>query len=192
MFAYQKTGRFFAQVADGFDDLVREELARLGAVDVKPAYRGVWFGADKEALYRVNYRSRLLTRVLAPLISFDCHSAGYLYKTGFSIEWPSLFGADETFAIDATTANSKITHSRYAAQRLKDAVADRFREDTGERPSVDRKAPDMRIHLRIHANRATISIDTYGSSLHRRGYRREGVEAPMQETLAAAIVRLSE
>jgi len=191
IFEYQRTGRFFGLVADGMEELGKEELTSLGATDPKEAYRGMFFGADMEALYRVNYMSRFFTRVLAPLITFDCHSDRYLYKTASSLDWSQLLSVDKTFAIFSTVSDSRIRHSQFAALRLKDAIADWFMEREGKRPSVDTENPDVWLGLRVHRNRATIRLDTSGGSLHRRGYRKRSVEAPMQETLAAAIVHLS-
>lgn len=192
MFAYQTSGRYFGQIAEGLEEIGREEIEALGAGEVRAAYRGLHFRADPPVLYRVNYCSRLLTRVLAPLRSFACPDANALYRAGRSIDWTQLFTSKQTFAIDANVANSRLSHSRYAAQKLKDAIADGFREARGARPSVDPRSPDVWISLRIHADRATIGFDTSGGSLHRRGYRVRTVEAPIQETLAAAIVRFSD
>jgi putative N6-adenine-specific DNA methylase len=192
MYAYRESGRFFGQIGEGLEELGGGELEELGARDVKPAYRGLHFHADRAALYRINYCSALLTRVLAPLRIFACPDADSLYRAGRSIDWRSLFTVQQTFAIDANVANSSIRHSQFAAQKLKDAIVDRFRAEEGKRPSVDPKNPDLRIGLHIHADQATISLDTSGGSLHRRGYRRRPVDAPMQETLAAAIVRLAD
>jgi putative N6-adenine-specific DNA methylase len=191
VFAYQKNGRFFAQIAHGLEELGQQELSRLGAKDVKSAYRGLYFSADHDTLYRVNYSSRLVTRVLAPLLTFDCHSDRYLYKTARSLSWAELLSLDTTFAITANVSNSRIRHSQYAALKLKDAIVDQFREECGERPNVEPQQPDVWINLYIHNNKATISLDTSGGSLHRRGYRQASVAAPMQETVAAAIVQLS-
>jgi putative N6-adenine-specific DNA methylase len=129
--------------------------------------------------------------VLAPLLTFDCHSDRYLYKTARSLPWSELLSLDTTFAIAANVSNSRIRHSQYAALKLKDAIVDQFRENCGERPNVEPQQPDVWINLYIHNNKATISLDTSGGSLHRRGYRQASVEAPMQETVAAAIVQLS-
>lgn len=191
MFAYQKTQRFFAQIANGLEELGAKELTRLGATDVKTSYRGLYFSADHAALYRINYTTRLITRVLAPLLTFDCHSDRYLYKTAHSMPWTELLSLDTTFAIFANVANSRIRHSQYAARRLKDAIVDQFRESCGERPNVEPMNPDVWINLYIHNNKATISLDTSGGSLHRRGYRQASVKAPMQETVAAAIIQFS-
>jgi putative N6-adenine-specific DNA methylase len=151
----------------------------------------VHFGADFPTLCRINYQTRLCTRILAPLITFDCHSTKYLYKTAVQLPWEELLSPDGTMAIAATVAHSAINHSKYAALCLKDALADRYMELYGRRPNVDRGNPDLQLNLHIDRNRAVISLDTSGSSLHRRGYRQESVAAPMQETLAAAIIRLS-
>ena len=191
MYQYQETPRFFAQIARGTEDLGAEELATLGAQHIAPAYRGLYFDATPEALYRINYCSRLLTRVLAPLMSFHCHNPDYLYRTAGSVAWTDFLSVDETFAVFANVSNSKIRHSKYAALRVKDAIVDQFRDQFGVRPSIDTRNPDVWINLYIENNRATISLDTSGGSLHRRGYRRHGGEAPMQETVAAAIVRLT-
>jgi len=191
MFDYQKSGRYFAQIAEGLEDLGEKELQELGALDIKSVYRGFYFSADKATLYRLNYCSRLLSRILAPLIRFDCHSDKYLYKTASNINWPSLLDLKNTFAVKANISHSKITHSQYASLRLKDAIVDVFRKKTGQRPNIDTREPDILFNLHIQNNKATIYLDTSGASLHRRGYRLESVAAPMQEIVAAAIIRLS-
>lgn len=191
LFAYQKSGSYFAQVAENVEGLAEQELAGLGAEGIQTVYRGLSFRADRETLYRIVYQTRLCSRVLAPLLHFDCHSTRYLYKTAQNISWPGLFGLQQTFVIVATVSASAISHSQYAALCLKDAIVDQFRERCGERPNVDKREPDLVFNLHIHQNRAVISLDLGGGSLHRRGYRQESVEAPMQETLAAAIIALS-
>lgn len=191
LFRYQETGEYFALIAHPIEELGAAELEELGASSVTPLYRGIRFEATQEALYRITYGTRLCTRILAPLIRFDCHSDRYLYKTAFAIDWRTILDPDVTFAITATVTQSRIQHSKFAALRLKDAIADFFREKTGRRPSVDRHNPDVWLHLYIENNNATISLDAAGGSLHRRGYRVGSVEAPIQETVAAAIVRMS-
>ncbi len=188
---YAKTGRFFAVCADGLESLLAEELSELGAREPHESFRGVYFSAGFDTLCRANYMTRLATRILAPLATFDCHSTKYLYRTARGIDWPSLFDAEKTFAITCNVTDSLVTHSQYAALCLKDAIADTFREACGRRPDVERISPDIGLDLFIRRNRATISFDTSGGSLHRRGYRIPGFEAPMQETVAAAAVRLS-
>lgn len=191
IFAYQKNQRFFAQIAEGLEKEGAEELLALGASDPEPVFRGIHFSADLETLYALTYQTRLCSRVLAPLISFDCHSPKYLYKTARKLPWTLLLNKSGSFAVAATVANSQINHSQYAALCLKDALVDSFRDEFGSRPDVDRQDPDLRLNLHIDNNRAVISIDVSGGALHRRGYRQNQVEAPMQETLAAAIIRFS-
>jgi putative N6-adenine-specific DNA methylase len=191
-YQYQQTQRYFAQVAGGLEEAGAEELEALGATQVSQAYRGLYFDADAAALYRINYCTRLVTRTLAPLISFDCHSDRYLYKTAREVDWTAFLSPESTFAVFATVTHSKINHSKFAALRLKDAIVDDFRDRTGQRPSIDRRSPDIWLNLHIENNKAVISLDASGGSLHRRGYRSDAVEAPMQETVAAAIVRFSD
>jgi putative N6-adenine-specific DNA methylase len=192
MFLYQKTNQFFAQLADDLKEPGTAELKELQARNIRPVFRGIYFEADHAVLYRINYHSRILTRILAPLIHFPCHSTNYLYKTAKNLDWAKLFSPEQTFAVFANVSNSKIRHSQYAALCLKDAIVDWFNEHCNRRPSISRQEPDVWISLHIENDRAVISLDTSGGSLHRRGYRRQSVEAPMQETVAAAIIRLTE
>lgn len=191
VYQYQEFPRYFAQIARGTEELGMEELAELGATNIAAAYRGLYFDADQATLYRINYCSRLVTRILVPLTSFHCHNPDYLYRTAKEIPWTDFMTVDQTFAVFANVSNSKIRHSKYAALRVKDAIVDGFREKTGRRPNVDTRHPDLWVNLYIENNKATVSIDASGGSLHRRGYRKASVEAPIQETVAAAIIRLS-
>jgi len=192
MFEYQDRRQFFAQTPGGLEDLAAQELTQLGATNIRTAYRGLRFEAQKETLYKINYEARLLTRVLAPLKTFHCHNTAYLYRQAKSLDWSALLSPDNTFAVFSTVSHSRIKHSHYAALCLKDGIVDYFRDHFRSRPRVRKEDPDVWINLHIENNLATISLDTSGGSLHRRGYRKEGVEAPMQETLAAAIVRHTE
>ncbi len=192
MFQYQRTKKFFAQIADGFEEIAAKELESLGATQVQPAYRGIYFCADPAQLYAINYQARLITRVLAPLVSFTCKDRNDLYRAAKSVKWGELFSVRHTFGVFANVSgNNNLRHSKFAALCLKDAVADHFRDRVGKRPDVDRIQPDAWINLHIDRTRATINMDTSGGSLHRRGYRRDAVAAPMKETLAAAMVALS-
>jgi len=190
-FEYQAWNRYFAQLPDKMEDLGAEELTELGAFDVRPSFKGVFFEADKATLYRINYQSRLTSRILAPLLTFKCHSTNYLYRTAKTMDWSRLLTPERTFAVSATAANSKIRHSKYAALCLKDAIADYFREKRGKRPDVRPGDPDVQLNLHVQNDKAIISLDTSGEALHRRGYRKETLEAPMRETLAAGIIRLT-
>ncbi|MCP5106513.1 MAG: class I SAM-dependent RNA methyltransferase [bacterium] len=191
MFEFEEKERYFAQTGRGLEPLARTELEELGAVNCSEGYRGVYFGASLETMYRINYCARLITRVLAPLISFKCHSDKVLYKKAYDIPWSEILSIEKTFAVFAAVANSNIKHSQFAGLRLKDAVADYFRKQFGKRPNVDTENPDVWLNVNIHNDRAVISLDTSGGSLHRRGYRKATVTAPAQETLAAAMIRLS-
>lgn len=191
MFEYQERRRFFAQTSGGMEDLAALELSELGAENICAAYRGLYFEAQMETLYRINYRARILIRVLAPLKTFHCHNTDYLYRQAKGLEWSSFFTPHHTFAVFSTVSHSAIKHSRYAALCVKDGIADHFRERFRARPSVRKEDPDLWINLHIENNLATLSLDTSGGSLHRRGYREQTVEAPMQENLAAAIVRIA-
>ncbi len=191
-YSYQKSNRYFAQAADDIKDIASIELNELGADGIKDSYRGIYFSASHKVLYKINYCSRLINRVLAPLISFDCHSDNYLYQTASRIQWSDFLSPEKTFAVFASVSNSKIKHSKFASLRLKDAIVDYFKEKFGKRPSIDTRAPDVWFNLHIEHNKAVISLDTSGGSLHRRGYRESSVEAPMIETLAAAILKYAE
>ncbi|KAF0153319.1 MAG: putative N6-adenine-specific DNA methylase [Ignavibacteria bacterium] len=191
MFEYQKSSRYFAQVPGMMESLCEVELQELGAVNTKVSYRGVYFDASVEELYKINYTSRMISRVLAPLKTEYCEDAKQLIKIAQKIRWEELISLNNTFAITSSVAKSKVTNSLYAAQCLKDGIADYFRERFGRRPDVSVSNPDARINLHIEENTAVISLDTSGESLHKRGYRLLAGDAPMQETLAAAIIRLS-
>lgn len=191
-FLYQKDHRFFAQIAGGIEELGAREIEELGGRQVKVLPRGLEFTADLPTLYRINYRSRLLTRVLAPLIRFDASTGEELYLGAKQIDWTHLMRMDQTFAVFANVSNSTIDNSHFAALKMKDVVVDMFRKRyRGTRPNVDTREPDLWINVHITSDHVTISIDCSGGSLHRRGYRQEQVEAPMQETLAAAILDIA-
>ncbi|MBN2280032.1 MAG: class I SAM-dependent RNA methyltransferase [Candidatus Marinimicrobia bacterium] len=189
MYLYQKQRRYFAQVTGGLEELAIDELKELGGYGFQPSYRGVFFCAESKNLYKIVYKSRIITRVLAPLVQFKISDDKTLYGKAKSIRWSDFLNQSRSFRIFANIAHSEIKHSQYAAQVLKDAIVDQLREKTGERPSVDLKSPDVVINLYIHNNKATISLDLSGESLHKRKYRKINTIAPMQETLAAAIVR---
>ena len=191
-YQYQRDCRYFAKVAEGLKEAGVEELSELGAEDVRPEFSGIHFKADKSSLYRINYRTRLLSRCLAPLMSYACHDTDTLYRKAKQIDWQDFLAIENTFAVSANISDSAISHSQFAALRLKDAVADHFKEKKGQRPNVSVRNPDILLHLHIRHDKALISLDTSGGALHRRGYREETVSAPMQETVAAAIIRFSQ
>lgn len=191
MYEYQTNNRFFAQVTGQMEELAEQELKELGAENTKISYRGVYFEADIETLMKINYTSRLLSRVLAPLAIFNAHNTEALKKFAPRLKWEEFLSVDNTFAITASVTKSKIDNSLYASLCLKDGIVDYMREKFGKRPNIDTVNPDVRFNLHIEKNVAIVSLDTSGDSLHKRGYRLLAGEAPMQETLAAALVKLS-
>ena len=190
-YKYQRDSGYFIKIAEGVKDAGAEELAELGAKDIAPEYRGIRFTADKSTLYRINYLARLASRCLAPLVSFHCQDTDTLYKKAKQIQWEDFFAKTSTFAVSGNVSDSAISHSKYASLRLKDAVADYFKEKTGQRPDVSVRNPDILLNLYIRHDMAKISFDTSGGPLHKRGYREETVLAPIQETVAAAIIRFA-
>ncbi|MBI9070785.1 MAG: hypothetical protein JEY94_04265 [Melioribacteraceae bacterium] len=192
MYDYQKTNEYFAQAPGMMEEICEAELIELGAKNTRIAYRGIYFKASSAVLYRINYTSRLISRVLAPLITFDCGDTKDLRNAAAKISWDKMFSVDQTFSITASVSYSRIKNSLAASQYLKDGIVDHFRKvSKGRRPDVNTEDPDIRFNLHIEKNRATLSLDTAGKALHKRGYRLVAGEAPMQETLAAAIIRLS-
>ena len=190
-YKYQRDSRYFIKIAEGLEKAGAEELAELGAEDITPEFRGIHFRAGKLTLYRINYLTRLASRCLAPLISFNCYDTDMLYKKAKQIQWEDFFTEGSTFAVMGNVSDSAISHSKYASLRLKDAVADYFKEKTGKRPDVSIRNPDILLNLHIRHDTAEISLDTSGGALHRRGYREETVSAPMRETVAAAIIQFT-
>ncbi len=178
----------FASAPKGIASLLFSELSTLGATELKEQPAGVKFHGTLETAYRVALWSRTASRLLLPLADFYAPTPEALYAGVQAIDWAENLMPDGPLVVDANTSHSKITHSHYAALKVKDAIVDQFRELCGVRPSVDTNNPDLRINLHLHRDQATISIDLSGDSLHRRGYRRESVAAPLKENLAAAIL----
>ncbi len=191
MYRYQDDPRHFAPVAAGLEDLAAAELQALGAGDVQTAVRGVHFRAEPRTLYHVIYAAHLLQRVLTPLLRFRCHNPDYLYRKVREVDWRQFLRPGQTVAVHANVAHSRLKDSRYVTLRVKDAVCDRLREDTGQRPDIDTREPDLWLYAHAAHDWVTVGVDTGGGSLHRRGYRQKTVAAPMQETTAAAIIALS-
>ncbi|WP_035237097.1 THUMP domain-containing class I SAM-dependent RNA methyltransferase [Desulfobacter vibrioformis] len=190
-YIYERESRYFAQVAESVKDLALKEIQDLGGNKARPVFRGIWFEADKSTFYKIVYLSRLVSRVLVPLVEFDCKDKDALYKGARTIRWEEFLTPKKTFSIAANVSESQITHSNFAGLRVKDAIADYFRDRTNRRPSVDTEAPWIMINVHVHKDRAAISIDAGSGPLHKRGYREARVSAPMQETVAAAIIALS-
>ncbi|MHB1058916.1 MAG: bifunctional 23S rRNA (guanine(2069)-N(7))-methyltransferase RlmK/23S rRNA (guanine(2445)-N(2))-methyltransferase RlmL [Rhodanobacter sp.] len=182
------SGVFFATCPKGLEYLLRDELVAIGAGDVREALAGAHFSGTLETAYKACLWSRLASRILLPLAEFDAADDDALYRGVQDIDWSRHLAAHATFAVDAGTAMSKLTHSQFIGLRTKDAVVDQFRQRDGSRPGIDTDEPDIRINLRLRRDRATLSLDLAGSPLHRRGWREVQGEAPLKENLAAAML----
>ena len=180
-----------AKTMAGLENVLAEELTSLGAENVQVLNRAVSFEGDKAMMYRANYCCRTALRILKPIMSFVARNELALYNNIFKIKWHEIFNINETFAIDAVTSGNYFTHSQYAALKVKDAIADEFREHFGARPSVDVENPDLRINVHIENEKVTLSFDSSGDSLHKRGYRKAVDKAPMSEVLAAGLIKLT-
>ncbi|MEN8191700.1 MAG: class I SAM-dependent RNA methyltransferase [Bacteroidota bacterium] len=175
----------------GLEDVLAEEITLLGGENIFKHNRAVSFTADKELMYKCNYRLRTALRILKPIMKFNVRSTKALYRSVKEYKWEKIFSVDETFAVDSVVSSEYFKHSKFAALKLKDAIVDRYRAKFGKRPSVDLVNPKVRIHLHIYNDQCTISLDSSGDSLHKRGYRIAKTIAPLNEALAAGMVMLS-
>lgn len=182
------THHFFATTAKYLEPLLADELITIGAQSVKQTVGGVHFEGELKHAYQACLWSRIANRILMPLSTFTATDADALYTGAQSINWLSHFNVNNTFAIDCVSVNSKLNHTQFCAQKVKDAIADQFTRELRERPSVDTNAPEIRINCFIKNDTATLSLDLSGDSLHRRGYRLKGAGAPLKENLAAALL----
>jgi 23S rRNA (guanine2445-N2)-methyltransferase / 23S rRNA (guanine2069-N7)-methyltransferase len=172
--------------------LLATELGGCGAAAVEPRRAGVGFAGSLEAAYRACLWSRVASRILLPLASFDAPSADALYAGVRAIAWTDHIGRGHTLAVDCSVSRAQIAHSHYAALKTKDAIVDQLRARRGTRPDVDTARPDVRVNVYLHADRATVSIDLSGESQHRRGFRAGAAPAPLKENVAAAMLLLAE
>lgn len=183
--------RFFATCARGFEPILADELRALNAGDVEIGRGGVQFGGDRSTLYRANLWLRTAIRVLQPILEADVTSPEELYDAVQTLDWADFMTPDHTLAVDCNVRDSQITHSQYAALKTKDAICDQFVERVGRRPSVDVEQPMVGLNLHIFRNHAVLSLDSSGTSLHKRGYRTILSKAPLNEALAAALILLT-
>ncbi|MCP5197599.1 MAG: bifunctional 23S rRNA (guanine(2069)-N(7))-methyltransferase RlmK/23S rRNA (guanine(2445)-N(2))-methyltransferase RlmL [Gammaproteobacteria bacterium] len=179
---------FLATAPAGIEPLLMAELAALGVISLKPVRGGIYFQGSLASAYRACLWSRTASRILLLLAAFPIADAAALYTCIHALPWEEHLQPEGTLSIEFSGSCPGIDHSHYGAQRVKDAIVDRFRERYGQRPSVDRQRPNVRIHVQIHNHQATIGLDLSGDSLHRRGYREATVVAPLKETLAAALL----
>ena len=184
--------QLFITCPRGIETMLLEECRSLGAVECKETIGGVHAKSDVAGAYRLCLWSRLASRVLMPLSKFPLDGVDSLYEAAHAIHWPDLFDVSKSFLIEVAGRSNTVTHTHYAALKVKDAIADRFRAVSGKRPDVDSENPDIRIHLhldgRTSGDQAQLSLDLSGSALHRRGWRARQVEAPLKENLAAALL----
>lgn len=183
--------KFIAKTLEGLEDVLCQELAEMGVSDVVKIKRAVLFSGPMSLMYEANLRLRTALRVLWVLHEFDVNNEDDLYHFVKRVEWETFLGIDDTLAVDSVVNSEKFRHSNYIALKTKDAIVDRFREKSGQRPSVDVKEPTLRIHVHIRGHKATLALDSSGYSLHMRGYRTAQVDAPLNEVLAAGLVLLS-
>ena len=183
--------KMLAKSPAGLEEILAGELEELGAVNIELLNRAVAFEGTKKELYAANYRCRTALRILVPIAHFSIETEDDLYKAIKAIHWEDYLGIGHTIAINSTVTSSLFTHSHFVSLRAKDAIVDRFREKTGERPSVDIENPDFRINLHIYKDEVDVSFDSSGASLHKRGYHVMNAEAPLNEVLAAGMILLS-
>lgn len=183
--------KLIAKTFAGCEAVLCEELAAIGATNIVPLVRAVEFEGDQEILYKSNLLCRTALRILKPIRTFEAASEQQLYLEIQKTDWSELLTLENTFAINTTLLQSNLTHSQYVSQKAKDAIADQFRAKFGKRPDVDIEFPDLRIHLHINKNLCTVSFDSSGDSLHKRGYRDQTNQAPLNEAMAAALLMLS-
>jgi putative N6-adenine-specific DNA methylase len=177
-----------AKTLYGLEDVLAAELNETGASNVETGRRMVSFYGDKEMLYKANFYCRTALRILKPIAKFKAHHADDVYENVKSIEWEKYLSTDKTFTVDAVVYSDTFNHSKFVAYKTKDAVADYFSEKTGDRPSVRLNNPDLYINIHISHTDCTVSIDSSGESLHKRGYRVTQVDAPLNEVLAAGMI----
>ena len=187
----QKEQTYIAKTLEGLEEVLASELAALKATNIIILKRAVSFEGDKEMMYRANYQCRTALRILQVIGRFRVKDEEDLYRQGRNIPWEDYFGVQRTIAVDSVVTDDSFRHSHFIALKLKDAIADRFREKTGKRPSVDVSSPDVRINLHIFRKECTVSLDTSGASLHLRGYREVSGKAPLSEVLASGMILLS-
>ena len=187
----QHSFEMIAKTFQGLEEVLAQELTVLGANDIQIGNRMVSFTGDKEMLYRANFSLRTAVRILKPIKHFTAQDADEVYEAVKDLPWEDYLDSDKSFAVDAVVFSEEFRHSKFVSYRVKDAIADYFREKTGKRPTVRLNNPDLLLNIHIAQTDCTLSLDSSGESLHRRGYRQEAVEAPLNEVLAAGMILLT-
>ena len=184
----------------GLEDLLVQELTELGAEDIVKGCRVVSFKGDKALMYRANFALRTAIRILKPIKTFKAKGADDVYDAVKEIDWSEYIAEGKTFTVDSVVYSDSFNNSRFVTYKVKDAIVDQFREKTGRRPSISITDPDVRLNVHIGERtdengvkhtEGTISLDSSGESLHRRGYRQEQVDAPLNEVLAAGMIMMT-
>ena len=175
----------------GLEQVLAKELTQLGANNVQIGRRMVSFTGDKEMMYRANFQLHTAIRVLKPIAHFKAKSAEDMYEEVKKIDWSKYILSGKTFSVDSVVYSEEFTNSRFVTYKVKDAIVDQFRERVGTRPNISVSNPDIRLNIHVAEDDATLSLDSSGESLHRRGYRQESVEAPLNEVLAAGMILMT-
>ena len=180
----------------GLEPVLAKELTQLGANNVQIGRRMVSFTGDKEMMYRANFSLHTAIKVLKPIYRFKAQSADDVYEEIKKIDWSQYLDNEHTFAVDSVVFSEEFRHSKFVSYKVKDAIVDQFREKTGSRPNISVANPDLRLHIHIAdvapgKSECTLCLDSSGESLHRRGYRQESVEAPLNEVLAAGMILMT-
>jgi putative N6-adenine-specific DNA methylase len=182
---------YFAPCPRGLESALASELEKLGASDIVSSDGGIAFTGALDLAYRANLESRLASRVLWRVGGGSYRDERDVYALALDLDWPRWFRADRTLRVDVAATRSPLKSLEFATLRIKDAVCDRHRAGSGQRPSVSKDQPDVRVHAYLTADRATFYLDTSGAPLFKRGYRRETAEAPLRENLAAGLLQLA-
>lgn len=182
---------YIVKTAAGLESVLAAELRDLGATGIREMKRAVAFDGDRRMLYRANYELRTALRVLIPVHAFSAYNERNLYEGVREVDWSRFMTVNDTLAIEPITSGEVFKHSHYVGLLTKDAIVDQFRERSQRRPDVNTTSPTLRVHIHIQGTRVELSLDASGESLHRRNYRRDTVEAPLSEVLAAGMVLLS-
>ncbi|MFZ4678804.1 MAG: THUMP domain-containing class I SAM-dependent RNA methyltransferase [Flavobacterium sp.] len=183
--------KMIAKTFFGFEEILAKELQLLGAQEVEIGTRAVSFKGDKGFMYKANLSLRTALKILKPIYYFKATNDQNLYKGIQGIDWSNYIVENQTFVIDTTIHSDNFKHSQFVSQKAKDAIVDQFREKTGQRPSIDKDFPDLRINIHIDRDQVSVALDTSGASLHHRGYRTATNIAPINEVLAAGMLLLS-
>lgn len=180
-----------AKTFQGLEEVLAQELTALGANDIEIGRRMVAFSGDKEMMYKANFCLRTAIRILKPIKNFKAKNADEVYDQIKAINWEDILDVERTFAVDAVVFSEEFRHSKFVSYKVKDAIVDYFREKFNKRPSVRINKPDVLLNIHIAQTTCTLSLDSSGESLHRRGYRQEAVEAPLNEVLAAGMILMT-